>query len=247
MAVGKRVLVVGLSLALASCGGGSGQGASVRSLVDTATNLEMTNVVASENRVRIGCSGTVCESSEGAGDYGLASKHAEWLLAPSDTGRAEGTSLSETGSGTYSRARRLGRYSGFYAIGFFRDDRMYRGGWSAALGSSEGKPRGSARWAGNMAGFETRGGIRLDGRSTMTFSLADNTVEVRLSDIRGPGYRGDSEYYWLDVPVHDDGSFFDRGRGDMYLDGNFYGPDAEESAGIFEIDFISGGWFASKE
>ena len=248
----KSAIMVGLSLALASCSGGSGQsgggeqGASVQSLIDDATTLEMTDAIVSGNRMRINCSGTVCESSQGAGDYSLASRHAEWLLASSDTGRAENTRLSETGSETYRRTRHLGRYSSLYSIGFFGDDGMYRGGWSAALGSSGSKPRGSARWTGNMAGFEIRDSIILEGRSTVTYSFDDNTVEVRVFGIRGSGYRGDTEYYWRDVPVGEDGSFLDRGQGGMYMNGNFYGPNAEETAGIFEIESISGGWFAEK-
>lgn len=255
----KSVIMVGLSLGLASCSGGSGQsggeqggrgeqGASVPSLVDNATSLEMTDAIVSGSRTRIGCSGTVCESSPGAEDYSLASRHAEWLLARSDTGRAENTRRSETGSETYRRTRRLGRYSGLYSIGFFGADGSYGGGWSAALGSSESRPLGSATWTGSMAGFETRNGIELEGTSTVTYSVADNTVEVRVSGISGSGYRGEPEYYWQDVPVGDDGSFLDRGQAGMYMNGNFYGPNAEETVGVFEfeLDFISGGWFADK-
>ena len=35
----------------------------------------------------------------------------------------------------------------------------------------------------------------------------------------------------------------------MYMNRNFYEPDAEETAGAFEfeLDFISGGWFAKKK
>lgn len=246
--------MVCLFLALASCSGGSGKagggerGVPVRALMDNATTLEMTDAIVSGSRVRTNCFGTVCESSPDAGDYSLAPRHAEWLLANSDTGRAENTRRSESGSETYRRTRRLGRYSGLYSIGFFGADGSYGGGWSAALGSSESKPLGSATWTGSMAGFETRNGIELEGTSTVTYSVADNTVEVRVSGISGSGYRGEPEYYWQDVPVGDDGSFLDRGQAGMYMNGNFYGPNAEETAGIFEfeLDFISGGWFADK-
>ena len=148
--------------------------------------------------------------------------------------------------GTYDRSRNLGQYSGFYTIKFRSRSSAYLYGWSASFGYSENRPLGSARWTGNMAGFETRSGIKLNGRSTVTYSLPDNTVDVRLYDINGSGYRGFSEFNWEDVRVGNDGSFFFYGTGNSYMDGNFYGPNAEESAGIFEQNFVSGGWFANR-
>ena len=103
----RRAIMVCLLLALASCSGGSGKagggerGASVRSLIDNTTTLEMTDAIVSGSRVRTNCSGTVCESSPDSGDYSLAPRHAEWLLANSDTGRAENTKRPESGSETY--------------------------------------------------------------------------------------------------------------------------------------------------
>ena len=125
---------------LASCSGEVAKRGEVsevlpsRSLIDNATTLEMTDAIVSGSRVRTNCSGTVCESSPDAGDYSLAPRHAEWLLANSDTGRA-------------------------------------------------GKHQTPRKRVGNI-----------------------------------------------------------------YLNGNFYGPNAEETASVFEfkLDFISGGWFAKK-
>ena len=250
MRFGKWILAASAPLVLASCvggGGGGAQSAAVQSLLDNATNLEMTDRIAvGGTRLTVSCSGTVCESSRGEGDYSLAYEHAQWITAPRDTGETEFTSLFQTGTGTYRRARHLGQYSGFYTIGFFRGSNLYNGGWSASFGSSENRPRGSARWTGNMAGFETRGGIKLNGKSTVNYSLSNNTVDVRLYDISGSGYRGFSEFNWEDVRVRNDGSFSFYGTGSSSMDGNFYGPNAEETAGVFERNFVSGGWFANR-
>lgn len=257
----KGIIAACFPLVMASCGG-SGGGAAVQGLLDSATNLEMTDRISLNGiRVRIACSGTVCESGAGDGDYSLAYKHSEWLLPASDTGQTISTNIFGSTEGTYNRARGFGSHSGFYTIGFFRGNgAVYVGGWSAAFGRSSGnEPQGSASWAGSMVGFETRGGIKLNGRSTVTYSLADNTVDVRLYGISGPGYRGNSEFNWQNMPVNSDGSFFHPGdnksvytntrnvAGNTYIDGNFYGPNAEESAGVFERNFVSGAWLAGKE
>ena len=248
----KWILAASAPLLLASCvGGGSGggaQSAAVQSLLDNATNLEMTDELEQGRRIIISCSGTVCESSRGAGDYSLAYRHAQWITAPRDIGSVN-YSNKLTGvefEGTYDRSRNLGQYSGFYTIKFRSRSSAYLSGWSASFGYSENRPRGSARWTGNMAGFETRGGIKLNGKSTVNYSLSNNTVDVRLYDISGSGYRGFSEFNWEDVRVGNDGSFSFYGTGNSSMDGNFYGPNAEETAGVFERNFVSGGWFANR-
>ena len=250
MRFGKWILAASVPLMLTGCGGGGGgaYSAAVQGLVDNATNLEMTDRIdLGGNRVTVSCSGTVCESSRGEGDYSLTYEHKQWIIAPSDTGATEFATLFQTGTGTYNRARHLGQYSGFYTIGFFRGSNLYIGGWSASFGSSENRPRGSARWTGNMAGFETRGGIKVNGRATVNYSLSDNTVDVRLYSISGSGYRGFSEFNWEDIRVRNDGSFYFYGTGNSYMEGNFYGPNSEETAGVFDRNFVSGGWFARKE
>lgn len=255
----KGIIAACMPLAVASCGGSGG--VAVQSLLNNSTNLEMTDEIEISRRIRIACSGIVCESGTGEGNYSLAYKHSEWFLPASDTGRTISTNIFGSTEGTYNRARLFGQHSGFYTIGFFRGNgSLYVGGWSAAFGrSSENEPPATARWTGNMAGFETRGGIKLNGRSTVTYSFDDNTVDVRLYGINGAGYRGNSEFNWQNVPVNNDGSFYHPGdnksvytntrnrAGNTYIDGNFYGPNAEESAGVFERDFVSGGWLAGKE
>ena len=143
-------------------------------------------------------------------------------------------------------------------------------GYSDALGERHaGRPSdpdgGSATWRGQMVGGAMDNGSPLAGKSTLTHSFADNTVDVEISEIRAIddnfAYAGSSEFEWRGLSVNSDGSFYIPGynndRSDLtmssalhptlgYIDGDFFGPNAEEAAGIFTRDNVNGAFVAKK-
>ena len=244
MRFSKWIMAATLLLLLTGCGGGGGggaQSAAVQRLLDNATNLEMTDRYSRSGRDTVICSGTDCESSQ-AGQIRL-SYHAQWLSDPSSDGSA---GFGDDDNATYSTIKRLGQYSGYYAIRFnYANTGSYRESFSAAFGGPERKPvSGTGTWIGNMGGHEVSSGIQLNGKSTVTYSFGDNTVNVRLYDIRGARYFGDRELNWRNMIVRNDGSF--SYSGSDYVAGNFYGPNAEETTGIFEDGTLAGAWFADR-
>ena len=143
--------------------------------------------------------------------------------------------------------------------------------YGAAFGELHvGRPSetsGSATWVGPMFGTDMRYGAALKGTTEITYSFGDNVVDVEISDIKqfasGPGsvdfsyspYVGPRSFSWNDLPVNNDGSFYIPGHSNDlaadqphptlgFIDGDFYGQSAEESAGVFERDFVSGAWLA---
>ena len=245
MRFGKWILAASAPLLLASCvGGGSGggaQSAAVQSLLENATNLEMTDRYTSADRETVTCSGTDCESF-GAGQIRL-SYHAQWVGDSSSSGTA---GRDDDDNATYNIIRRLGQHSGYYAIRFnYANTGLYRESFSAAFGGPERKPvSGTGTWTGNMGGHEVSSGIQLNGKSTVTYSFGDDTVDVRLYEIRGTRYFGDRELNYRNMSVRNDGSF--SYSGSDYVAGNFYGPNAEETTGIFENGTLAGAWFADR-
>ena len=107
-------------------------------------------------------------------------------------------------------------------------------------------------------------GSPLAGESALTYSFGDNTVDVRISSIRAVGdasYTGGTSLTWTDLAANSDGSFYISGYNNDrsgvtlssalhptlgYIDGDFYGPNAEEAAGIFTRDNVNGAFMAKK-
>ena len=108
-------------------------------------------------------------------------------------------------------------------------------------------------------------GSQLAGESALTYSFSANTVDVRISNIRAVGdvapYSGSTSLTWSGLDVNSDGSFYISGYNNDrsgptystalhptlgYIDGDFYGPNAEEAAGIFTRDNVNGAWLAKK-
>ena len=127
------------------------------------------------------------------------------------------------------------------------------------------EPSGSAAWRGRMVGVAMDSGSLLAGESALTYSFAANTVDVEISDIRAiddvAAYTGGKSFAWSGLSVNSDGSFYipgynnERSVSDLnsalhptlgYIDGDFYGPNAEEAAGIFTRDNVNGAWMARK-
>ena len=163
-----------------------------------------------------------------------------------------------------------GRHSLFYT-----STRNALGTYSAALGSlSAGRPRpmesetgGTASWSGPMFGTHLPTAASMTGIAELTVHFADNTVDVEMSGVREhelPGftkkegsYDGPATFGWENLEILSDASFFNEGSGNHrpdtdpdpirgYIDGDFYGPNGEESAGVFERYMISGAWLAER-
>ena len=124
---------------------------------------------------------------------------------------------------------------------------------------------GSATWRGQMVGAAMGNGSLLAGESALTYSFSANTVDVRISNIRAVGdvapYSGSTSLTWSGLEVNSDGSFYILGYNNDrsgltdstalhptlgYIDGDFYGPNAEEAAGIFTRNNVNGAWVAKK-
>ena len=99
------------------------------------------------------------------------------------------------------------------------------------------------------------------GESNVVYDFAGRDVDVTLSVLDSTGhiagnldkeveYPGNPTISWEDIPQNHDGSFFLQGNheentplelgGSGYIDGDFYGRNAEEVAGIFER--VTGGY-----
>ena len=132
--------------------------------------------------------------------------------------------------------------------------------------SGPNEPTGTATWRGAMVGTEMQSGTQLFGDSAIVYDFADNNVDVELSSISPSGidqisdgsYSGPSSFSWTDLRVNNDASFYIPGHGNDkagtvlhptlgYIDGDFYGPNAEETAGVFERQGVSGAWLAIRE
>lgn len=146
-----------------------------------------------------------------------------------------------------------GDYSAFYSLVY--DTPVAVRTWAAAFGQLyEGKPtaaQGSATWRGAMVGHTREDGIEVAGDSLLQYDFSDDTLDLALSEISGESYAGSQSFTWSDLVQNDDGSFYIRGHGNDragtglhpelgYVDGDFYGPAAEEFAGVFERDGVVG-------
>ena len=111
--------------------------------------------------------------------------------------------------------------------------------------------QGSATWYGPMVGHTRRDGIELAGDAELQYDFSANEVDLTLlgidvSSLLSPHtYNGPNTMQWTDLRVNADGSFYipgygnDRAGTDLhptlgYVDGDFYGSNAQEMAGVFE-------------
>ena len=169
--------------------------------------------------------------------------------------------------GDYSTVYTAKDVSVFGSAGYFVS-RVY----SAAMGELyAGRPPTIVDWHGNMIGTDMRYGSTLTGDAYVSYNLTnnDNTAYVRISNIAelpttdgscwhcAFRYNGPTLFEWEGIPVQPDGSFYMQGHSNNsvteqphytlgFIEGDFYGPNGAETAGVFERDFVSGGWVASK-
>ena len=143
----------------------------------------------------------------------------------------------------------VGQYSAFSTEWF--DEQTL--GWSSASSTAFGeraarRPLGSGTWRGAMVGTSiSDSGPALAGRAALTFSLADNEIDVQISSVRSynaVSYTGPSSFSWSNLRVQSDGRFHRDGSGNDHITGNFYGPETTETAGVFEQGSVIGAWLA---
>ena len=124
-----------------------------------------------------------------------------------------------------------------------------RGGMPKPIGAEETATWRGSMWAGwSPADAYDRGGL-VTGKSELEYNFGNDmldlvlTIEEDGSQLGLTPYTGTRVFGWDRVEQHGDGSFFINGNHreninpsplDGMLDGDFYGPNAEEFAGIFE-------------
>ena len=117
-----------------------------------------------------------------------------------------------------------------------------------------GNEQGTATWEGiavaipynwdsntNAIDSSVRPNLSYHGFSTVTYDFSERDVDVSI-ELLGNHSFGTLE--WDNIPQNHDGSFFLQGNhlpntpinltGQGYIDGDFYGPNAEEVAGVFQ-------------
>ena len=150
-----------------------------------------------------------------------------------------------------------GEYSAFYTA-TYDSVSAYRS-YSVAFGELyEGRPtaeQGSATWQGAMVGTNIADSVQVNGASLLEYDFSNDTLDLMLSSISasrsGTTYNGPTQFEWTGLQQNNDGSFYIRGHGNDrqgtdphpefgYVDGDFYGPGAEEFAGVFERGGVTG-------
>ena len=156
-----------------------------------------------------------------------------------------------------------GDHSVFFSASNF--DAVLSTAFSGAFGELHpGQPtaaQGSATWEGLMTAYQRLdpSAGEIDGASALRYDFATNSVDLILSLVGGARPAGTpADIVWNDLPVNNDGSFYIVGHGNHneasdphpvlgYVDGDFYGPNAEEMAGVFERYNLVGAFGARRQ
>lgn len=138
---------------------------------------------------------------------------------------------------------------GDYAMYFVQDvlyPGLFRDYSSFAFGSlSSGRPEGPATWSGAMVGKVIANGGEVSGASDLVYDFSGQSLDLTFSRVAGSDYSGPATFGWEDLPLNSDASFYMPGHGNDnanadphptlgYVDGDLYGPNHEEFAGVFE-------------
>ena len=148
-----------------------------------------------------------------------------------------------------------GRYSAAAVTGHY-DPASRRGGediYAVSYGDRAfSLPTISATYRGAMIGTELITRAALEGRASITYSSANNDLDIRLHGIRqyrdgevtAGTYGGPAEFQWNDVPLDSqnnrDTLVVHYGE-NLRLHGSFYGPNGEEFGGTFETPSTNNG------
>ena len=143
----------------------------------------------------------------------------------------------------------VGQYSAFSTHRGYDANQSFVSAQSEAFGERTARrPLGTATWRGAMVGTSiSDSGPALAGEAVLAFSLADNEIDVEISNVRSyddVSYTGPSSFSWSNLQVQSDGQFRRADAQNDHISGNFYGPNTEESAGVFERGSVVGAWLA---
>ena len=184
---------------------------------------------------------TLVEGLRGASDQsnGFAS------LVPGGT--INGIELAVRGEG--GSLAGVGQYSAFSTHRGYDANQSFVSAQSEVFGERTARrPLGTATWRGAMVGTSiSDSGPALAGEAVLAFSLADNEIDVEISNVRSyddVSYTGPSSFSWSNLQVQSDGQFRRADAQNDHISGNFYGPNTEESAGVFERGSVVGAWLA---
>ena len=120
--------------------------------------------------------------------------------------------------------------------------------WGNSTGSNP--VTGAATWSGVLVGVGGRPNqgeafqyVQGDVDVTANFG-GGTTLDVMFFNVKGAEYAADYTIDpWMGVPVSggsfEDGDYFDDGAANRYIEGKFYGPNAEEVGGLFRDNSVS--------
>ena len=149
----------------------------------------------------------------------------------------------------------------------YRNDSGFVETQSLALGTLySGRPtalpheRTHGYWTGTMTGATRKEAILVLGDSHLKYDFSNDTLDFTLQNMSSniyaapddPKYTGPRRIQWPGLTLNADGSFYIPGYGNDkagtdlhpelgYIDGDLYGPNAEEFAGVFERQFGNDG------
>lgn len=116
--------------------------------------------------------------------------------------------------------------------------------FSLGNGSGTNPVSGSATWRGAMVGRDDANPAQtVTGQAALTYDFGDNTVDLTMSQIRGPRTYADMTWQGLGVS---DGRFA-SGSDSNSLEGAFYGDNHEEVGGVFERNEVIGAFGATRQ
>lgn len=116
--------------------------------------------------------------------------------------------------------------------------------FSAGTESGSNPITGSAEWQGLLVAIDATTPTQpVHGQASLTFDVADQTLDVEFSDIRGARTYADMRWNNLEVM----NGRFGVGDGSNSLSGSFYGSNHEEVGGVFERNQLIGAFGASRQ
>ena len=116
--------------------------------------------------------------------------------------------------------------------------------FSAGTESGSNPATGSAEWHGLLVAVDATAPAQpVHGQASLAFDVADQTLDVEFSDIRGA--RTYTDMRWNNLEVMN--GRFGVGDGSNSLSGSFYGSNHEEVGGVFERNQLIGAFGASRQ
>ena len=110
-----------------------------------------------------------------------------------------------------------------------------------------------------MEGATRANAERITGRALLEYDFSNDNLDLTLDQLENQSTGATPPpLIWSDLQQNDDGSFYIQGYGNDragtdlhptlgYVDGDFYGPNAEEFAGVFERSGIVGSFGGKRQ